>query len=124
MESIPCLFLPGREIRQTRESLQNIANCCIFQKKSEGIWLMRLAVSGLVKISREYDSERFGFGPGELVMTPNQTISLSVGITADLANPVVWFVSGNELPGVSYWPGGDNPTFFANKGFARVVAGD
>jgi len=124
MNNIPCLFLPSKDIMLIRDPLLQIAASCIAQRESETRLLMKLAITGTVPITTKYDIERFGFGPSELVMTPNGTISLSVGITADLANPVVWFVSGHELPGVSYWPGANNPAFFANNGFARIVAGD
>lgn len=124
MERIPCLFLPSKDIILIRDPLLQIAASCIANRESETRLLMKLAITGTVPITTKYNIERFGFGPNELVMTPNRTISLSVGITADSTSPVVWFVSAHQLPGISYWPGANNPEFFSKNGFARVMAGD
>lgn len=124
MEHIPRLVLPSKDVELIRENLVQIATSCIAVRESETRLLMKLAIMGAVPITTKYNVEHFGLGPSELVMTPNQTISLSVGITADSANPVVWFVSQKELPGISYWPGANNPAFFAKNGFVRIVAGD
>lgn len=119
--SVCSLALEKRtEMAEVEKTLLYKAGVCTVRKESETKSLMQIAGVGYVYITTDYNPKDFGFSPNELVMFPDRTINLCVGITDGDLHPNVWFVSKHTAIGIIHWPGINNKDYFIKEGFSRV----
>lgn len=141
LKIIPVHLLSGKEYDDRQKRLNDIAHSCIGAKISNTKFLMKICnghpheitiinynlvevgfVPGYEGIITNYKVADIGFAPNELVMSPNRTIEMCVGISHNSTSLKVWFVSADHLPGITYWPELNSPETFAKAGFSRVMA--
>ena len=80
-----------------------------------------------IEINTQYDFEKYGFAPGDIILIRRNVMIICVGVNVDPEKcrprvPSLWFLTENET-GIMYWVSGRKSIFLAN-GFKLIPTED